>query len=51
MPLISTCFISLLYSYCTLENGSLYTTIRVDDELHVFIDGEPLHVIKNGHET
>ena len=47
-PILASCFISHLFSYCTLENGSLYTAFRVNDALMVYIDGEHYQTIKEG---
>ena len=40
-PILSTCVFAVFYSYCWLENGQFYSTIRESEStMNVYIDGE-----------
>jgi len=49
MPIITTCYITYLFTFCRLENDSIFTAFRSEDNvLTTYIDGELFNTIING---
>ena len=49
MPILSTCVIAYLYSYCLLEDGRFYSTIRESETtMNVYIDQQLIGSVING---